>query len=56
MDQEIQLFQLSEDGDDFTVRTIQKDDKIWFVGKDVAKCLGYKTTTKHLKIIVNQRG
>ncbi|HCL4466717.1 TPA: phage antirepressor KilAC domain-containing protein [Clostridium botulinum] len=31
------------------VRTIQKENAIWFVGKDVAKCLGYERPTKAIQ-------
>lgn len=36
---EIQIFKHEKFGD---IRTINKDDEPWFVGKDVAVCLGIK--------------
>lgn len=29
-----------------TIRTVIKDDGVWFVAKDIASCLGYKDTNK----------
>lgn len=29
-----------------TIRTVIKDDGVWFVAKDVALCLGYSDTNK----------
>ena len=29
-----------------SVRTIEKDNNVWFVGKDVAEILGYSNTSK----------
>ncbi|RXI50662.1 phage antirepressor protein [Clostridium tetani] len=36
------------------VRTIIKENGIWFVGKDVAECLGYKDTSDALKRHVDE--
>lgn len=43
---ELQIFNSPEFGQ---VRTIIKDDEVWFVGKDVATALGYKDTINALK-------
>lgn len=32
-----------------TIRTVIKDDGIWFVAKDIAKCLGFQNPTKALQ-------
>ena len=40
MNMEIQIFKHEKFGD---IRTINKDDEPWFVGKDVASVLGYKS-------------
>ncbi len=42
----LQIFNNQEFG---LVRTIQKENAIWFVGKDVAKCLGYERPTKAIQ-------
>ena len=35
-----------------TIRTLEKDNEVWFIGKDVAEILGYSNTrdalTKHV--------
>ena len=33
----------------WSVRTVEKDSKVWFIGKDIAESLGYKDTKKALK-------
>lgn len=43
---DLQIFKNSEFG---TVRTVEIEKKIYFVGKDVATALGYKDTTNALK-------
>lgn len=43
---ELQIFNNSEFGE---IRTIEREDGIWFVGKDVAAALGYKDTVNALK-------
>lgn len=35
--------------EDFDVRVVVVDNEPWFVGKDVAECLGYKDTTNAIK-------
>ena len=35
--------------DNFKVRTIIKDNEIWFVGKDVAEALGYSDTNQAIR-------
>ncbi|MPU14879.1 phage antirepressor Ant [Acinetobacter baumannii] len=42
----LQIFNNQEFG---SVRTIQKENVIWFIGKDVAKCLGYERPTKAIQ-------
>ncbi|HBJ2612622.1 TPA: phage antirepressor KilAC domain-containing protein [Clostridium botulinum] len=42
----LQVFKSNEFG---SVRTIQKENVIWFIGKDVAKCLGYERPTKAIQ-------
>ncbi|KEI92666.1 phage antirepressor [Clostridium botulinum] len=42
----LQIFKNQEFG---SVRTIKKKNEIWFVGKDVAKCLGYERPTKAIQ-------
>lgn len=42
----LQIFNNQEFG---SVRTIQKGNVIWFIGKDVAKCLGYERPTKAIQ-------
>ena len=32
-----------------TIRTLEKDNEVWFIGKDVAVALGYKDTADALK-------
>lgn len=39
--------------DNFKVRTIIKDNEIWFVGKDVAEALGYSDTNKAVAMHVD---
>ena len=36
-----------------SVRTIEKDNNVWFVGKDVAEILGYKLTDKAIRAHVD---
>lgn len=43
---ELKIFNNPEFGQ---IRTIIKDDEVWFVGKDVASALGYKDTINALK-------
>lgn len=45
MKNNLQIFNNPEFGD---IRTIIEDDEVWFVGKDVAKALGYQNTSKAL--------
>lgn len=45
---ELQIFENSEFG---SMRTVEVDNEIYFVGKDVAKILGYKETANMRKII-----
>lgn len=40
---DLQIFNNEEFGQ---VRTIIKDDNVWFIGKDVAEALGYSNTSK----------
>lgn len=47
---ELQIFNSTEFGE---VRTIIKDNEIWFVGKDVAKALGYSDTNKAVAMHVD---
>lgn len=47
---ELQIFNSPEFGQ---VRTIVKDDEIWFVGKDVAETLGYSDTNKAVAMHVD---
>ncbi|MDU6879044.1 MAG: Bro-N domain-containing protein [Clostridium botulinum] len=42
----LQIFKNHEFGE---IRTIQNENVIWFIGKDVAKCLGYKDTDQSLR-------
>jgi len=46
MRNEMQIFENSEFG---KVRTIEKNNEVWFVGKDVAEILGYSDTVSALK-------
>lgn len=48
MENQLQVFSNEKFGD---VRTIIIDDEPWFVGKDVAKILGYKETANMRKLI-----
>lgn len=41
----LQIFKNKQFG---TVRTVMVNDKPWFVGKDVAKCLAYNNSRKAL--------
>ena len=41
MNELVKVFECEEFG---KVRTILKDDELWFVGKDIAEILGYKDT------------
>ncbi|EPY2283455.1 phage antirepressor [Clostridium sporogenes] len=36
------------------IRTIQKENEIWFVGKDIAECLGYSDTNKAISMHVDE--
>lgn len=47
---ELQIFNNPEFGE---VRTIVKNDEVWFVGKDVAKALGYSDTNKAVAMHVD---
>lgn len=47
----LQVFKNNEFGE---VRTILRDDEPWFVGKDVAECLGYKDTSDAIKRHIEQ--
>lgn len=47
---EIQVFTNPDFGD---VRTIYRDDEVWFVGKDVAKVLGYSDPNKAISMHVD---
>lgn len=40
--------------DNFKVRTIIKDNEIWFVGKDVAEALGYSDTNQAIRKHVDE--
>ncbi len=42
----LQVFKNSDFG---TIRTVEQDGEPWFVGKDVAKALGYKNTRKAIQ-------
>lgn len=42
MDNEVEVFKNKEFGE---IRTLIKDNEPWFVGKDIAKALGYKDTS-----------
>lgn len=46
MENKIMNFKNEEFGQ---VRTITKENEIWFVGKDVAECLGYTRATKAIR-------
>lgn len=48
MDNALQFFKNEEFG---KIRTINKDNVIWFVGKDVANILGYRETANMRKIL-----
>lgn len=50
MNNEIKIFENDEFGN---IRTVTIDNEPWFVGKDVAKALGYKNTRVALKDNVN---
>lgn len=43
---EVQIFQHEQFGE---IRTVQIDDEVWFVGKDLCRALGYKDTSDALK-------
>ena len=43
MENNLQIFNSVEFG---KIRTIIKDDNVWFIGKDVAEALGYSNTSK----------
>lgn len=47
MENKIEIFNNEEFGE---VRTLIINDEIWFVGRDVARALGYKNTAETLKI------
>ena len=51
MNMEIQIFKHEKFGD---IRTINKDDEPWFVGKDVASVLGYANATQAVMIHVDK--
>ncbi|MDE6357825.1 MAG: phage antirepressor [Eubacteriales bacterium] len=50
MDNNLQIFQNSNFGE---IRTIQINNEIWFVGKDVAKALGYERTADAIRTHVD---
>ena len=47
---EIKVFEKEEFG---SVRTVEIDNTVWFVGKDVATALGYKDTKQAISINVD---
>lgn len=51
MDSDIRIFENAEFG---TVRTIMIDGEPWFVGKDIAKILGYTETAKAIRMHVDE--
>ena len=51
MKKELQLFNNEEFGN---IRTVNHNGDVYFVGKDIAKCLGYKNTKKAIKDHVNE--
>lgn len=46
----LQIFSNEEFGQ---VRTVTRDNEVWFVGKDIAECLGYKDTDQALRVHVD---
>ena len=48
---QIQLFTNSVFGE---VRAIKIEDKVWFVGRDAVKSLGYETTTTSYTYYINK--
>lgn len=46
--EQVQIFENSDFGE---IRTITKDNEVWFVAKDVSKILGYKETANMRKLI-----
>ncbi|EPY2295876.1 phage antirepressor [Clostridium sporogenes] len=48
---EVQIFKDEQFGE---VRTLQKENEIWFVGKDIAECLGYSDTNKAISMHVDE--
>lgn len=50
MNNELQIFNSTEFGQ---VRTIIKDNEVWFVGKDIASALGYSDTNKAVAMHVD---
>lgn len=51
MENNLQAFSSEEFGE---IRTVVENDQVWFVGKDVAKALGYTNTRKALKDHVDE--
>lgn len=51
METDIRIFENAEFG---TVRTIMINDEPWFVGKDIAKILGYTETAKAIRMHVDE--
>lgn len=49
--QELQIFQNNSFGE---IRTMQIDNEIWFVGKDVASALGYSDTNKAIAMHIDE--
>ena len=52
MKNQIEIFKNEELGD---VRTLFIDGECWFVGKDVAKCLGYTDTDQAIRTHVMEQ-
>ena len=50
---ELRIFEKTEFG---SIRTIEKDNKIYFCGSDVAKALGYSDTAKAIKLHCKEDG
>lgn len=46
----LQIFTNEEFGE---VRTVEIDNTVWFVGKDVAECLGYSNSSKAVMVHVD---
>ena len=51
MNEIMKVFNNSEFGE---IRTVIKDDDIYFAGKDIAEALGYKDTVNALKAHVDE--